>query len=136
MPTYRVILSGPTMQIGPWRAPSSWQSGAIDAPDHLAAESIARERCAATFDDDYAKGRATVVPLYRYALTVRGKRDKRRRETFVVMAADEREAVQALRYNDAACHFAGYGLFYESHRKINGKLTTTRDQRIVKVVRT
>lgn len=55
----------------------------------------------------YADGKASVVDLFTWAVTLKGK-DKRKRETYHVVAADEREALRHVGYLPAANRFAGF----------------------------
>lgn len=47
-----------------------------------------------------------VQEILTWAITLRGRHDKRRRETFLVNAADEETAMRNLSHNLAACRFA------------------------------
>lgn len=70
------------------------------------AEAIERARAKATAEGFGSYTRPTVVELFEYAVTLSGRKDGRKRETFYVEAADERAAVYATRRLDAARRFA------------------------------
>jgi 1,2-phenylacetyl-CoA epoxidase PaaB subunit len=103
-----VLDSGEKMKLGPWKAAMQW-GGNVEAPDRDAALTAAREKCRATMGDSYADGRVSEIEeLHLWGVTVRGKRDKRRRETFTVYAANEHAAIRTAFYLPAVTTFAGY----------------------------
>jgi hypothetical protein len=124
MPRYEITLAGPPMGVlGFGSVPASWVT-TVEAADEAAAVEIARARCAEKFDREYATGKATVEISYDWKIVLRGRSDKRRRETFYSTGVSENDAVERLgRSSDAAMRFAGYGLMetgYVIHRNRRG----------------
>lgn len=70
----------------------------LEADSEKEARELAREQ----------KGKRVVSAdrVWEYAVTLRGRHDQRRRETFLVSAIDEKEAGRALASNLRACRFA------------------------------
>jgi len=75
----------------------------VEAEDEKAARPLALAKASV-----YPQGEIRqVTEVHRYAVTLRGKRDKRRRETVIVFGTDTYSAVRHLQYHQAACSFAG-----------------------------
>lgn len=103
---YSVSLAGKPMNLpGFGRAGTSYGAfaGLADSPEHAVelARANAREKM-----PSYADGRATVTELHQYAITLRG-RDKRKRETFITIAANEVEALRHIERKPAVYKHAG-----------------------------
>lgn len=106
---FRVTLAGKPMNLGGLgRVGTGWQSPVIDAASAQDAIDSARVICRDTFDSTYAEGRATVVEIHTYHVTLRGRSDKRRRETFIARGENESKAIQMLSYQNAPRAFAGW----------------------------
>jgi hypothetical protein len=102
-----VLDSGTKLDIGPWRANMQW-AGNADGPDEATAVAAAREKCRETMGDQYADGRVVrVTEIHTWEVTLRGRHDKRRRETFTVRSTDERHALQRVGYISGVYQFAG-----------------------------
>lgn len=108
---YRVNLAGKPIRLGGLGMAATSYAAFNGEADSVAdaieqARANAREKM-----PSYADGRATVAVLHQYAITLRG-RDKRKRETFITVAADEREALRQLQHKPAVYKHAGGSSIY------------------------
>jgi hypothetical protein len=89
------------------KSPMRW-AGTAEGETVEEAVTQAREICRKSMGDRYADGHLVEThEIFDWAITLRGKRDKRRRETFIVRATDERSAIRHLNYMPAVYPFAG-----------------------------
>lgn len=107
MQKWRVTLSGPPMRFGGLGTAATGWSTRVDADTRGEAVEIARAECRDTFDGSYASGRARCVELHMYAVTLRKRDDKRKHDTFMTWAEDEREALTNIAHLPAAYRWSG-----------------------------
>lgn len=81
-------------------------SARVDADSR--ADAIEQARTKARTDGFGSYGRPTVVELHTYAVTLRGRKDKRCRETYYADAPDAKLALSAVRHREQVLRFAGY----------------------------
>lgn len=127
MTRYRVSLSGARMDFGLLGSAGTSYAAFNDVADSREdaiekARAVAREKM-----PSYADGKATVEIMHNYAITLRGRSDKRKRETYFTYGADEYEALKNVGYLRAANIFAG---FYGPR---GGRKSPKPDDRIVKI---
>lgn len=102
-----VALRGTSMKLGGFGSVPTSYGVTVHADDRKsaiqAARAVAREKM-----PEYADGRVQSIGVVRsFAVTVRGRKDKRKRETFVGRGRDEQEALTHLRFNSSMVGFAG-----------------------------
>jgi hypothetical protein len=77
----------------------------VDATDRAEAIQVAKAKAEADGFPGY--DRPTVVELRTYAITLRGRKDKRRRETYYAEATDPKHALFEIYRRGVASRFAG-----------------------------
>jgi hypothetical protein len=108
MTSWDVTLRGKPMDMGVFgRVPTAYGL-VIEAPTEEEAIERARERARGEGAmREYADGKADVRRRRDYAVTVRGKKDKRRRETFYANASSPEDALRFLKWKRPFVEFAG-----------------------------
>lgn len=102
------LFTGETMKLGPMTGRVGYAAGTFTADTRAQAVEQARAKLRQTPGwEEYADGRAESQQVYQYGITLRGKKDGRRRETFIVTARDERQALLKVSYIPGAYRFAG-----------------------------
>lgn len=104
---WHVVLSGKPMQFGGFGLVGTSYGATVVAEDResavQAARAAAREKM-----PEYADGRVQSAHVVRtFAFTLRGRHDKRKRETFVASGTSPEDAWRALRFNGPVYKFAG-----------------------------
>ena len=107
MKEWEVTVDLGTGQFGPFRA--RYQAGYnVQAETAQEAATLGLLRAEEAGHTPAVPHRVTTQQRHRFDITLRGRTDKRRRETYRIRATSEREAIKFLAYRTAPVRFAGW----------------------------